>query len=109
MLSDYLKDEHKNTVPARIAAKFQNTNTTFRMTLRVPAGYERSVTAFLRRAVSNEYTFHRRAGGGPRRDCLGLTCKVEDATFFKYYFDKKKTPVQPLPHCSTCGQLLSKS
>lgn len=110
MLSKYLKPEYKDTVPARIAAKFENTNLAHRMTLRVPAGHERSVTHFLKRAVSPEYRFHRRAGGGPRHDSMDLTCRVEDATFFKYYFDRKVPKVvsalQPKRHCSTCGQTL---
>jgi len=105
MLSDYLKPEYKDTDVARVIAKFQNTNPAYRMVLRVPVAYADTVTAFLKRSVSDNYTFHRRAGGGVRRDSMALTCRVADATYFKFYFDKVNVSGTPA-RCAHCGQLL---
>jgi len=89
MLSDYLNDKFIGSTVAKIIASFQNTNPRYRMVLRVPARFADNVTLFLRRAIKPEYRFFRRAGGGPRRDPQQLTCKVADATYFKFYIERK--------------------
>jgi len=93
MLSDYLKPEFVGTKEAtEINMLFQNLKPNCRMVLRVPMAEGDRVTRFLKRAVKPEYIFHRRAGGGKRYDGMALTCLVENATYFKYYFDRKQTP-----------------
>ena len=113
MLSDYLKPEYANSPEAKeIHELFANTNPNFRMVLRVPVDVGDAVTRFLKRAVKPEYSFNRRTGGGKRNDSMALTCLRKDATYFKYYFDKKRTPhvtvkpvVQP-KYCQCCGAAL---
>jgi len=113
MLTDYLKPEYAESQEAReIALQFSNLNPLWTMVLRVPVEHGDNVTRFLKRAVKPEYTFNRRTGGGPRHDGMALTCLRRDATYFKYYFNKKRTPqvtVQPVvqpKYCQCCGQKL---
>jgi len=113
MLSDYLKPEFVGTQEAtEIEMLYKNLNPEYRMVLRVPVDVGDAITRFLKRAVKPEYTFNRRTGGGPRRDGMALTCLRRDATYFKYYFDKKRAPhvtVTPAPqpkYCQCCGHKL---
>jgi len=115
MLKDYLKPEFVGTNEAtEIQMLFSNLKPNCRMVLRVPEADGDRVTKFLRRAVRSEYRFHRRNGGGKRYDSQQLTCLRKDATYFRYYIDKRYNtrPVPmdngrlPSPRCTTCGQKL---
>jgi hypothetical protein len=89
-LQDYLKPEYKNTVEAReVELLYGNLNKDWRMTLRVPVDMGDAITNWLKRVVDPAYRFHRRTGGGKRVHCMDLSCLRKDATFFKFYFDKK--------------------
>ena len=108
-LQDYLKPEYANSQEAReIALLYSNLNPQWRMTLRVPVEVGDAITRFLKKAVKPEYHFHRRTGGGRRSDAMDLTCLRKDATFFKYYFNKRyinsPKPVFVIQHCHACGQ-----
>lgn len=86
---NYLKPEYVDLSFTRyIAEKFKNTKPNCRMVLRVPVEHGDMVTEFLRHAVKPEYRFHRRTGG-KRSDGMALTCLRKDATFFKFYVDKR--------------------
>jgi len=109
MLKDYLKPEYRDTPEAAtIAAMFEVTDKKLRMTLKVPADVGDAITRFLKKATDPAYRFHRRTGGGRRSDAQYLTCLRKDATFFKFYFNKRYVrPAVPnfvVHHCHACGQ-----
>lgn len=88
-MRDFLKAEYRDlSFTKYLMAKFANTKPNCRMILRVPVEHGDMVTEFLRHAINPAYRFHRRTGG-TRSDTQALTCLRKDATFFKYYVDKR--------------------
>jgi len=89
-LRDFLKPEYKDSLEAReVELLYGNLNKEWRMTLRVPVEVGDAITRFLKKATDPAYRWHRRTGGGKRNDAMDLTCLRKDATFFKFYFDKR--------------------